>query len=179
MKRHLFFCSTLLIASLTTACSTLPSAAPTSFKPASGKFGYGYSESKLDAQTYRVVFKATDTTPADVVQQYTLRRAAEIARGYGQPYISIVRSDVTTYPIKARKRMYDSLQTDFPQSSQCTMSGCNDAALNPPLQNPAPAVETQTVNNVYYQIEMKMWPSQQATTAKTLSVASILNAVDK
>ena len=64
-------------------CSSTPVAAPTPYKSASSKAAYGYSSEKISENEYKVLFKATDKTPADKVQQYALYRAAEIAQNQG------------------------------------------------------------------------------------------------
>ena len=45
---------------------------------------------KISENEYKVLFKATDKTPADKVQQYALYRAAEIAQNQGFTYLAML-----------------------------------------------------------------------------------------
>jgi len=74
-------------------CSWTPVAAPTPYKSASTKAAYGYSSEKISENEYKILFKATDKTPADKVQQYALYRAAEIAQKQGFTYLAIVKTN--------------------------------------------------------------------------------------
>lgn len=77
-----------------TACTTTPVASPTPYKSAVTKEGYGYSSVQLTDNEYRVLFKATDRTPADIIQQFALRRAAELANKHNYEWLAVIKTDV-------------------------------------------------------------------------------------
>ena len=103
-----------------TGCSSSPIAAPTPYKSASSKAAYGYSSEKLSDNEIKVLFKATDKTPADLVQQYALYRAAEIAKSQGFSHLAIVKTSVDKKPVMAREIMANNEQpVAFQTDKQC------------------------------------------------------------
>lgn len=164
----------LLTSSLLTACSSVPSAAPTPYKEASGKQGYGFSSVQLTETQYRVLFKATEATPADLVQEYSLLRAAEIASEQGFRYIAVLKTDVDKKPVVARKRVNESATDIFPPDQQCTMSGCTEPARATPVPSNDVTIETGVYDNVYYSILVRMGNDKVSTGANAMEVKSIL-----
>jgi hypothetical protein len=61
---------------------------PTPYQPATS--GYGYSEQQIEDNRYRVSFAGNDLTPAEVVQNYLLYRAAELTLDNGYDYFTVV-----------------------------------------------------------------------------------------
>lgn len=61
------------------ACAT-----ETPYKPADSRGDYGYTETPLGDNRYRITFVGNSTTPAETVQDYALLRAAELTltKGY-------------------------------------------------------------------------------------------------
>lgn len=68
------------------ACAT---AVGTSYAPADSK-GYGYTETKIEADRYRISFAGDGATPPSVVDDYALLRAAELAVENGYDWFRIV-----------------------------------------------------------------------------------------
>ena len=75
---------------LTAACAT---AVGTPYAPADNK-GFGYAETRIEADRYRVTFAGDGATPVGVVEDYALLRAAELALENGYDWIRIVGRDV-------------------------------------------------------------------------------------
>lgn len=71
------------------ACAT-----PTPYQPLTAERG-GYAEERLAEDRYRVVFAGNARTPAEQVENYLLRRAAELTleRGYGWFRVSDQRTE--------------------------------------------------------------------------------------
>ncbi len=137
-------------------CSTTPVAAPTPYKSASTKAGYGYSSEKIQENEYKILFKATDKTPADKVQQYALFRAAEIAQNQGFTHLTIVKTTVDKKPILAREVMAaNEKPVAFQTDKQCTMSGCDEVAQPMAVPSNNDVVNTQ-INDIYFTIYVKM-----------------------
>jgi hypothetical protein len=66
--------ATLLLA----ACQT-----PASYQPRAGENGTGYSDQQLAANRFRVTFTGNSATKRETVENYLLRRAAEVTRDAG------------------------------------------------------------------------------------------------
>lgn len=68
------------------ACAT---AIGTAYQPADNK-GFGYVEQRIEADRYRVSFAGDGATPPQVVEDYALLRAAELAVAGGYDWLRIV-----------------------------------------------------------------------------------------
>lgn len=73
------------------ACAT---AVGTAYAPADSK-GYGYSDTRIEADRYRITFSGDGATPQDVVEDYALLRAADIALSNGYDWFRVVSRDVS------------------------------------------------------------------------------------
>ncbi|MEX2408892.1 MAG: hypothetical protein WD489_07275 [Rhodovibrionaceae bacterium] len=98
------FAGTLAIALALAAC-TAPE--PTRYQQSeSGEEGFGYSEKWLDEATYEVRFAGNRLTERQTVENYTLFRAAELAREKG--YQSFALLERTVEENTTEKDYYDS-----------------------------------------------------------------------
>ena len=155
-------------------CTTTPTATPTPYKAAKSKDDYGYSSKKLSDNEYRVLFKATDRTPADMIQQYSLQRAAELAKQNNYGWVSIIKTDIEKKPTLARVVTTSKEKPEpFSNDQPCTMSGCNEMGQAAPGQNVTKIKQTQ-INDVYYSILVKMGITPEAAGKQALSVDKIL-----
>ncbi|GFD67842.1 hypothetical protein [Alteromonas sp. KUL106] len=156
-------------------CSSTPVAAPTPYKSANSKAAYGYSSEKLSDNEIQVLFKATDKTPADRVQQYALHRAAEIANSQGFSYLAIVKTNVDKKPILAREIVANNDKvTTFQTDKQCTMSGCDEVAQPMAVPNANDIVKTQ-INDIYFTIDVKMSNDMTSLGKNAFTVQEILS----
>ncbi|AXT40016.1 hypothetical protein D1814_15670 [Alteromonas sp. BL110] len=156
-------------------CSSTPVAAPTPYKSAKSKAAYGYSSEKISANQYQVLFKATDKTPADKVQQYALYRAAEVAQEQEFTYLEVVKTNIDKKPVIAReitagKEKPAVFQTD----RQCTMSGCDEVAQPMAVPSTNDVVTTQ-INDIYFTIDVKMANDKTRLGKKVFTVSEILS----
>lgn len=155
-------------------CTTTPTATPTPYKAAKSKDNYGYSSNRLSDTEYRVMFKATDKTPADMIQQFSLQRAAEIAKQNNYSWLSIIKTDIEKKPIMARIVTVSKDKPEpFSNDQQCTMSGCAEVGQAASDQNATEIKQTQ-INDVYYSILVKMGNTPEAAGIHALSVDKIL-----
>ena len=76
----------LIMALALAACAT----AGGLYHPASSARGSGYSEQKLETNRYRVTFTGGPSTPAGIVQDYALLRAAELTLNMGYEWFTVV-----------------------------------------------------------------------------------------
>ena len=78
-----------LLAVAAAALSACATAVGTSYAPADKK-GYGYAETRIEADRYRVSFAGDGATPVAVVEDYALLRAAELAVENGYDWLRVV-----------------------------------------------------------------------------------------
>ena len=156
-------------------CSSTPVATPTPYKSASTKAAYGYSSEKISESEYKVLFKATDKTPADKVQQYALYRAAEIAQKQGFNYLAIVKTNVDKKPILAREVVAKNDEpVAFQTDRQCTMSGCDEVAQPMAVPSSNDVVKTQ-INDIYFTIDVKMANDKASLGKNAFTVTEVLS----
>lgn len=171
-------CTSVVISTLAvlSACSSTSTLAPTPYQSAKTTEGYGFSSTQLSENEYRIMFKASEATPADLVQQYTLLRGAELAQQQGYNWLAVVKTDIE------RKASVSSkiTKTDgkkggvFPPEQQCTMSGCQEVAQ--PFSGADGEIEVEEVSSkdVFYSVVVRMANSQQAIGKNALAVDQIL-----
>jgi hypothetical protein len=165
----------IVITALLTGCSSVPVATPTPYKSANSEQSYGYSSEKLGNGEYRILFKASDRTPADKVQQYALRRAAEIARQNNFSYVAVTKTNITKKRVIAREvSMNNDEPIVFPSDKQCTMSGCSDVAQPTTLPNPND-IEKTAMKDIYFSIVASMSNDAQSLGANAFLVSELLS----
>ncbi|MEL6360018.1 MAG: hypothetical protein AAFR21_02955 [Pseudomonadota bacterium] len=76
---------------LVAACAT---AKGTPYAPADQK-GYGYEDTKIESNRYRVVFAGDGGTPPAVVEDFALLRAAELTRDAGFDWFRVIARDLS------------------------------------------------------------------------------------
>lgn len=74
------------IATLLGACAT---AVGTGYAPSDQK-GYGYSDQRIEADRYRVVFAGDGATPPELVEDLAMLRAAELALANGYDWFRVI-----------------------------------------------------------------------------------------
>lgn len=79
----------LILAVAMAALSACATAVGTAYAPADKK-GYGYAETRIEADRYRVSFAGDGATPVAVVEDYALLRAAELAVENGYDWFRVV-----------------------------------------------------------------------------------------
>jgi hypothetical protein len=72
------------------ACAT---AVGTAYGPADSK-GYGYTETRIEADRFRVSFSGDGATPPETVEDYAMLRAAELALENGYDWFRVVGRSV-------------------------------------------------------------------------------------
>lgn len=76
----------LLLAGFAAACAT---AIGTAYQPADSN-GFGYAEQRVESDRYRVSFAGDGATPPDLVEDFALLRAAELAAAGGYDWFRVV-----------------------------------------------------------------------------------------
>lgn len=80
----------LLLAALA-GCAT---AVGTPYAPADRK-GFGYASTRIESDRYRITFSGDGATPAAVVEDFALLRAAELALANGYEWFRVVSKDIS------------------------------------------------------------------------------------
>lgn len=83
----------LLLALLPLALAACKAAKPTAYGPVTGKSEYGYSETRLADDTWRVQVAGNSKTSRDLVENQLLYRAAEIAVAQGAEGFVVLERD--------------------------------------------------------------------------------------
>lgn len=65
---------------------------PTAYGPDDGKFGY--SDTQIESDRYRIVYRGSGGMPPGVVEDFALRRAAELTLENGYDWFRVVARDV-------------------------------------------------------------------------------------
>lgn len=82
----------LCLALLTAGLSACASAGPV-YTSADKTGAYGYSETKLEEERYRVSFQGKNSTPSDAVKNMVLLRAAELAMSKDYDWFRVLRQN--------------------------------------------------------------------------------------
>jgi hypothetical protein len=82
---------TWLLLVLLAGCAT---AVGTPYAPADEK-GFGYAATRIEQDRYRIAFAGDGATPAPLVEDFALLRAAELALAGGYDWFRIVSKDVS------------------------------------------------------------------------------------
>ena len=82
-----------LAGALVTVLAACATASGTAYAPAD-KRGYGYSETRIESDRYRIAFAGDGATPRDRVEAYALRRAAELAVENGYEWFRVAGRSV-------------------------------------------------------------------------------------
>lgn len=72
------------------ACATV---GPATYGPAD-KDGFGYEETKVESDRYRITYRGSGGMPPEQVEDYALLRAAELALADGYDWFRVVGRDV-------------------------------------------------------------------------------------
>lgn len=67
---------------------------PATYGPADDK-GFGFEETRIETDRYRIVYRGSGGMPPDQVEDFALRRAAELALANDYEWFRIVGRDIT------------------------------------------------------------------------------------
>ena len=80
----------IVLAAALTACAAT---GPAAYGPADDR-GFGYAETKIEDNRFRIVYGGSGGVPPEVVEDFALRRAAELARDNGYDWFQVVGSSI-------------------------------------------------------------------------------------
>ncbi|MHA7871669.1 MAG: CC0125/CC1285 family lipoprotein [Hyphococcus sp.] len=87
MKRWIAIAAALLLG----ACAA---AGPAAYGPAADD-RFGYSDTRIEDGRYRIVYRGSGGMPPEIVENYALRRAAELTIQDGYDWFRVVGRDIT------------------------------------------------------------------------------------
>ncbi|ORE87327.1 hypothetical protein ATO7_09807 [Oceanococcus atlanticus] len=112
----------LCLALLTMGLGACASAGPV-YTSADKTGAYGYSETKLAEERYRVSFQGKSSTPSDAVKNMVLLRAAELAMSKGYDWFQVLRQD-TDKETRTTPQTVGSYSTGTRVYRDCGLLGC-------------------------------------------------------
>lgn len=119
--------------SLLAAVALLASCAgQTPYQPAQKQAGFGYTETAIAADRYRISFKGNDITPAETTRNYALLRAGELALQHGADWFQIVgkNTDKNTREVGGDAGFISPPQTTVYQ--RCGLIRCDAVVMTSP-----------------------------------------------
>ncbi|MEM9619572.1 MAG: hypothetical protein AAF936_16585 [Pseudomonadota bacterium] len=79
----------IAVALMASACAAT---GPVSYGPDDGKFGY--SDTRVEDGRYRIVYRGSGGMPPEIVEDYALRRAGELALADGYDWFRLIARDI-------------------------------------------------------------------------------------
>jgi hypothetical protein len=83
----------LTILSMVALLAACAATGPAQYGP-SGASKFGYSSTKIEADRYRIVYRGSGGMPPEMVEDYALRRAAELALANGYDWFRVASRDM-------------------------------------------------------------------------------------
>jgi hypothetical protein len=157
--------SALLISAtalLLAACAT-----QTPYKPADKSDSYGYTETRLTSDHYRVVFTGNSTTPADTTRDFALLRAAELTLQNGGDWFQLVSRNTDK---KTQTSGVDTGPDFYPQQAvyqRCGLVRCESVVTTTPGYIGG-SVGSSTTSNIYTsEVEIVVGKNPMPKTAES------------
>lgn len=82
-----------ILAGVIFALAGCASVGPASYGPVDTK-GFGYEETQIEANRFRIVYNGSGGMPPEIVEDYALRRAAELTLSEGYEWFQVVARDI-------------------------------------------------------------------------------------
>lgn len=168
--------SIVLVTAMLVAC-----ASETPYKPAESRGDYGYTETALGDNRYRVTFEGNSTTPSETVQDYALLRAAELTLAQGYDWFEAVdrnqdkktRSTTTDTGFGAS---YHQSQTYY---RNCDLLGnCDTVVTGGTVVSPGSGIATTTSRSSYqYSLEIVMRKNPISDSAGAYDARKLASAL--
>lgn len=166
----------VLFTALLVACAT-----ETPYKPAEGRGDYGYTETALDDNRYRITFVGNSTTPSETVQDYALLRAAELTLAKGYDWFETADRNEDK---KVRNTTVDSgFGSTYHQSQtyyrNCDLLGnCDTVVSGGTFVTPGSGVTTTSSRTSYsYSLEVLMRKNPKDDNVRSYDARRLANAL--
>jgi hypothetical protein len=150
MRLHLIFAA--VVSMLIVGCSS-----STVYQPAEKRGGYGYTETELSSDRYRVTFTGNSITDKETVNDYAMLRASELTLQNGYNWFQIVNRDIEG---KSRTTNSVSAINDFGGRTsvyqRCGMISCDTVVYQQPSRLSGGVSSSATRTNYQASLEIKV-----------------------
>ncbi len=157
---------TALVLILTiTACAT-----PSAYRPASGS-GYGYSESRISNERYRVVYEARGDNRGEAMD-YAMLRAAELTMQKGFDWFEVVDRQTEVVREKSDPDFGFGASTQTTTTRSCGLLGCSTTTR--PTYGSSAAISTGVDRErIVSMIEIRMGRGIRPSTRSTYDAREV------
>ena len=166
----------VLSSALLVAC-----ASDTPYKPAEERGDYGYTETPLGDNRYRVTFEGNSVTPAETVQDYALLRAAELtlAKGYDWFETADRNEDKKTRTTTTDTGFGGTVSQRQTFYRNCDLLGnCDTVVSGGTIVTPGSGITTSTSRSSYkYSLEVFMRKNPMPDSAGAYDARKLANAL--
>lgn len=142
---------TLLLSGVLVACSSA-----TQYQAAEKRGGYGYTETQLGKDRYRITFTGNSVTDKETVSDYALLRAAELTLQEGYDWFRLVARDNES---KSRTSTSISGVNDFGGTQvyqRCGLLSCDTVVYDSPTRLSGGVASSTTRTSYQSSIEIKL-----------------------
>ncbi|WP_299692172.1 hypothetical protein [Hydrocarboniphaga sp.] len=159
-RKVVFFMSATAL--LLSACaSQMP------YQPAARADTYGYSETKLTSDRYRVVFTGNASTPADATRDFALLRAAELTLQNGNDWFQLASRNTDT---KTQASTVDTGPDYLPRQAvyqRCGLLRCESVVTTSPGVIGGGASTTSSSTSYTSEVEIVMGKNPMPQTSES------------
>lgn len=171
MRTQMMFVALLSV--LMAACSST-----TNYQPAEKRGGYGYTETALGKERYRVTFTGNSVTDKETVNDYALLRAAELTLQEGYDWFQLVNRDNES---KSRTSNSISAVNEFGGSTtvyrRCGLLSCDTVVAQTPGRISG-GVSTSTTRTSYQaSLEIKMGKDPMPDAAEAYNAQELASTL--
>tara|TARA_R110001592_G_scaffold63585_17_gene194986 strand:+ start:5671 stop:6216 length:546 start_codon:yes stop_codon:yes gene_type:complete len=143
----------ILLSGLVAGCSSTG----TTYQPADERGAYGYTETELGSDRYRVTFTGNSRTDKETVNDYAMLRAAELTLQNGYNWFHLVNRDTES---KSRSSTSISGISDFGGGTavyqRCGLLSCQTVVSQSPSRFSGGIASSTTRTNYQASLEIKM-----------------------
>lgn len=165
----------VLFTALLVGCAT-----ETPYKPAEERGDYGYTETELGDNRYRITFTGNSSTPSETVQDYALLRAAELTltKGYDWFEAANRNSDKSVRSTTTDTGFGAGVSRSQTAYRNCDLLGNCDTVVTSGTFATGPGVATTTNRTSYqYSIEVVMRKNPMEDSAGSYDAQRLANAL--
>ncbi|MBD2858698.1 hypothetical protein IB286_06705 [Spongiibacter sp. KMU-158] len=163
----------VLVTGFLAACSST-----SVYQPAEKRGAYGYTETQLGADRYRVTFTGNSVTDKETVNDYAMLRAAELTLQNGYEWFQMVNRDTES---KSRSSTNISGMYDYGGGTavyqRCGLVSCNTYVTQVPSRIDGGVATTTTRTSYQSSLEVKMGKGQMPESAEAYNAQELASTL--
>ena len=171
MRTQMMF--VVLLSVLMAACSS-----STTYQPAEKRGAYGYTETALGKDRYRVTFTGNTVTDKETVNDYALLRAAELTLQEGYDWFQLVNRDTES---KSRSSSTISGVNEFGGGTavyqRCGLLSCDTVVAQTPGRLSGGVASTTTRTSYQASLEIKMGNDPMPDSAEAYNAQELASTL--